>query len=81
MGRFHQTLCAKENDTFGEKFAVQFHQLNVKAKIMSKFAKIACCLPNAIRQKKLLILFAQKILAKMLMKSTPGGKNSDLPTC
>ena len=54
-----------------QKFALQFHQLNVKANIMSKFAKY--CLPFAkfVRQKKLLILPAQKSREKMLMKSTP----------
>ena len=34
-----------------EKFVIQFHQLNVKAKIMSKFAKIVCCLSNDGQQK------------------------------
>ena len=41
-GRFHQTLCAKQKDAgtrrLAKKFAVQFHQLIVRAKIMSKFA-------------------------------------------
>ena len=58
---------------FGEKFAVQFHQLTVMANITSKFAKRRLLFAKFERQKKLLILCARKSWAPMLMKSTPGG--------
>ena len=72
LGRFHQTLFAKQkharHTVFGEKFAIQFHQHSVTlnqartvlkfAKICSLFAKSVCRSLNAMRLKKLLILFA-----------------------
>ena len=56
---------------FGDKFAVQFHQLNVKAKITSKFAKRHSPFAKFVRRKKLLIQCARKSQEEMLMKSTP----------
>ena len=57
---------------FGEKFAIQFHELNVKAKITSKFAKRRSQITKFVRRKKLLILRGQKIQEKMMVKLTPG---------
>ena len=55
-----------------KKIAVQFPQLNVKAKITSKFAKHHSPFAKFVCQKKLLNLRAQKSREKMLMKLTPG---------
>ena len=59
---------------FGKKFAVQFHQLIVKAKITSKFASQT---PFAIRQiclpKKASYSARRKSQEEMLMELTPVG--------
>ena len=58
----HAKSCRRM--AFGKKFSVQFHQLNIKAKITSKLALT----PFAIRQicapKKLFILHMQKVRTK-----------------
>jgi len=45
---------------------------------MVKFAKLIGCLPNAVCQKKLLILFSKKSQTNMLVKSTPNIPSSNL---
>ncbi len=84
MGRFLQTLPVMQAKSrwrtrFDEKFAFQFHQHSAQTVLM-KFSNIhhmnalfiesVFHFPNAIHQKKLLILFLKKSREKMLVKST-----------
>ena len=63
---------------FGKKFAVQFHQLIVKAKITSKFAKRRSPFAKFVRQKKLLILPVQKKLGENVDEIDPSSLEPSL---